>query len=201
MRGTRHPALDQAQLYGIVDLAYVRAVDALDMADNILFGWRSGPAVARQEPRARGNPFLSPANCHASVGRAEFPSSSTTIRTRRRRAMPKGRTLPRHGNLPAKVRSSESPPTAWCRRGARRGRQKRDYIGFRPLFATRTKPDCTAIGIDDIRRLQDEVTITSASVESMRQPSVVAAGARRSSFSGILQADNPQAIARNAGTL
>ena len=36
--GTRHPALDQAQLYGIVDLAYVRAVDSLDVADNILSG-------------------------------------------------------------------------------------------------------------------------------------------------------------------
>ena len=37
--------------------------------------------------------------------------------------------------------------------------EKPDYIGFGPLFATPTKPDYTPIGIDDIRRLQDEVTI------------------------------------------
>ncbi len=75
--------------------------------------------------------------------------------------------------------------------------EKPDYIGFGPLFATRTKPDYTPIGIDDIRRLQDEVTIPvfcigGINLGNLRE--VVAAGARRVVIvSGILQADNPQA--------
>ncbi len=72
-----------------------------------------------------------------------------------------------------------------------------DYIGFGPLFATRTKPDYTPIGIDEIRRVQEEVSIPvfcigGINLGNLRE--VVAAGARRVVIvSGILQAENPQA--------
>jgi thiamine-phosphate pyrophosphorylase len=72
-----------------------------------------------------------------------------------------------------------------------------DYIGFGPLFATRTKPDYAPIGIDEIRRVQDAVGIPvfcigGINLDNLRE--VVAAGARRVVIvSGILQAENPQA--------
>ena len=202
MRGTRHPALDQAQLYGIVDLAYVRAVDALDIADNILSGGvqvlqlrakNQAPEtilpLARELSalcRASGIPFivndhphLVPA-CHAQgahVGQEDL-------------SVAQARKLAGEGAIIGK--STHSLAQA---RAARQ--EKPDYIGFGPLFATRTKPDYTPIGIDDIRRLQDEVTIPvfcigGINLGNLRE--VVAAGARRVVIvSGILQADNPQA--------
>ena len=75
-----------------------------------------------------------------------------------------------------------------------------DYIGFGPLFATRTKPDYTPIGVNEIRQVQDKVAlpvfcIGGINLENLHE--VVAAGARRVVIvSGILQAKNPQAYCR-----
>jgi len=67
-----------------------------------------------------------------------------------------------------------------------------DYIGFGPLFATPTKPGRPAIGLEDIARVHEQVTIPifcigGIKLENLRE--VIAAGARRVVIvSGILQA-------------
>jgi thiamine-phosphate pyrophosphorylase len=202
MRPTRHPALDEAQLYGIVDLAYVSKREAVDVAGNILAG---GVQIlqlrAKNETpeailplacelsalcRASGTPFIvndQPAlvpRCHAqgahvgqddlSVAEARKLSGENTII---------GKST--HSLAQARAALEERP----------------DYIGFGPLFATRTKPDYTPIGMDEIRRVQDEVSlpvfcIGGINLGNLRE--VVAAGARRVVIvSGILQAANPRA--------
>ena len=79
-----------------------------------------------------------------------------------------------------------------------------DYLGFGPLFATPTKPDYRPIGLEDIARVHAEITdrpifcIGGIKLENL--PAVIAAGARRVVIvSGILLADDVAAYARRAG--
>jgi thiamine-phosphate pyrophosphorylase len=67
-----------------------------------------------------------------------------------------------------------------------------DYIGFGPLFATPTKPGRPAIGLQDIVRVHELVTIPIFCIGGIKLenlPEIIAAGARRVVIvSGILQA-------------
>ncbi len=67
-----------------------------------------------------------------------------------------------------------------------------DYIGFGPLFATPTKPDRPPIGLDEIRRVHEAVTIPIFCIGGIKLEnlaSVLAAGATGVVVvSGILQA-------------
>ena len=81
-----------------------------------------------------------------------------------------------------------------------------DYLGFGPLFATPTKPDYPAIGLDDIARVHAEIPdrpifcIGGVKLENL--PPILAAGARRVVIvSGLLLADDVAAYARRAGEL
>lgn len=69
-----------------------------------------------------------------------------------------------------------------------------DYLGFGPLFATPTKPDYPAIGLDDIRRAHERVGLPLFCIGGIKLEnlaSVTAAGARRVVIvSGILQASD-----------
>ncbi|MEO6054464.1 MAG: thiamine phosphate synthase [Chthoniobacterales bacterium] len=69
-----------------------------------------------------------------------------------------------------------------------------DYIGFGPLFATPTKPDYTAIGLEKIRDLHERITLPIFCIGGIKRgnlPAIVAAGAKRVVIvSGILQAEN-----------
>ena len=205
MRRTRHPALDQAQLYGILDLAYVSEHEALDVAANILAG---GVQVLQlrakhQTPerilplacelsalcRASGTPFIVNDHphlvpeCHAQG--AHVGQDDLSVAEARKLAGEDaivGKST--HSLMQARAALQEQP----------------DYIGFGPLFATRTKPDYAPIGIDEIRRVQDAVSIPvfcigGINLGNLRK--VVAAGARRVVIvSGILQAENPQAYCK-----
>jgi thiamine-phosphate pyrophosphorylase len=67
-----------------------------------------------------------------------------------------------------------------------------DYIGFGPLFATPTKPGRAAIGLEEIRKVHELVSIPIFCIGGIKLEnlsSVLAAGARRVVVvSGILQA-------------
>jgi thiamine-phosphate pyrophosphorylase len=77
-----------------------------------------------------------------------------------------------------------------------------DYIGFGPLFATPTKPDYQPIGLADIRRVHDAVTLPVFCIGGIKLdnlPEVIAAGARRVVIvSGLLQTSEIAAYARAA---
>ncbi|MCX6969852.1 MAG: thiamine phosphate synthase [Verrucomicrobia bacterium] len=67
-----------------------------------------------------------------------------------------------------------------------------DYIGFGPLFSTPTKPDYAPIGVDEIRRVHEQVALPVFCIGGIKLenlPAVLAAGAMRVVIvSGILQA-------------
>ena len=67
-----------------------------------------------------------------------------------------------------------------------------DYIGFGPLFSTPTKPGRPAIGLDEIRRVHEQVKIPIFCIGGIKLEnlsSVLAAGAQRVVIvSGILKA-------------
>lgn len=75
-----------------------------------------------------------------------------------------------------------------------------DYIGFGPLHATPTKPGRPAIGLDDIRRVHETVTIPIFCIGGIKRENLdeaLAAGARRVVIvSGILQAPEIAAYCR-----
>jgi thiamine-phosphate pyrophosphorylase len=75
-----------------------------------------------------------------------------------------------------------------------------DYIGFGPLFPTPTKPGRPAIGLDDIRRVHELVSIPIFCIGGVKLENletVLAAGARRVVIvSGILQAPDIAAYCR-----
>jgi thiamine-phosphate pyrophosphorylase len=202
MRRTRHPALDQAQLYGILDLAYVSERKALDVAGHLLAG---GVQILQlrakdQTPetilplacdlsalcRASGTPFIVNDHPHlvpeCQAQGAHVGQDDLSVAEARKLA----------GDDAIIGKSSHSLVQACAAL-----LERPDYIGFGPLFATRTKPDYTPIGIDEIRRVQEEVGIPvfcigGINLGNLRE--VVTAGARRVVIvSGILQAENPQA--------
>jgi thiamine-phosphate pyrophosphorylase len=80
-----------------------------------------------------------------------------------------------------------------------------DYIGFGPIFATPTKPDYKPIGLADIKRVHVDVTlpifcIGGIKIDNLEQ--VIAAGARRAVIvSGLLQAEEVAEYARTAKRL
>lgn len=77
-----------------------------------------------------------------------------------------------------------------------------NYIGFGPLFPTPTKPGRPAIGLDDIRRVRDRVSIPVFCIGGIKHDNlagVIAAGANRVVIvSGILQAPDIAAACRQA---
>lgn len=81
-----------------------------------------------------------------------------------------------------------------------------DYLGFGPLFATPTKPDYAAIGLNDITQVHREVPdrpifcIGGIKLENLEQ--VLAAGAHRVVIvSGLLQAPDITAYAKSCRAL
>ena len=76
-----------------------------------------------------------------------------------------------------------------------------DYIGFGPLFATPTKPGRPAIGLEEIRRVHELVSIPIFCIGGVKLENldaVLDAGARRVVIvSGILQAQDIAAYCKN----
>ena len=80
-----------------------------------------------------------------------------------------------------------------------------DYIGYGPLFATPTKPDYPPIGLSDIRKVHDAISIPIFCIGGIKKenlPSVISAGAKRVVIvSGLLTAPDIAQYARACKTL
>ncbi len=80
-----------------------------------------------------------------------------------------------------------------------------DYIGFGPLFATPTKPDYAPIGLEDIRRVHEQVRIPIFCIGGItlgNLPEVMAAGGKRAVIvSGLLQSRDISGTTRLAKQL
>jgi len=186
-----------ARLYGILDLGYVEEIKALAVAEQMLEGgvqvlqlrakgWEEGrlftlgPLVASLCRRhhvpfiLNDFPGLVPeiGADGVHVGQDDLPVAQA-------------RELAGPGAIVGKSTHSLAQAVAAQAEGA-------DYIGFGPLFATPTKPDYPAIGLEQIAEAHRLVAlpifcIGGIKCENLEQ--VLAAGARRVVVvSGILQA-------------
>ena len=197
-------SLSDALLYGIADLGYVRSENLESVVEKMMEGGvdvlqlrAKGASEEEIESYARrlipitesaGVPFI--LNDHpelvpsvgaqgAHVGHDDFEVSDARWRA--------GRALAGEVALPLIGKSTHSPAQAKAaiEQGA-------DYIGFGPLFATPTKPGRPAIGVQDIRAVQESVAVPvfcigGIKLENLEQ--VLDAGARRVVIvSGILAA-------------
>lgn len=203
--------LADCRLYGILDLGYVAARDAADVARQMVAG-----GVDLLQIRAKGvlaadivalaeqvrpvtadagvpliindHPFLVE-RCGADgahIGQDDGPLPAARAKTGPGAII--GRST--HGVAQALAARDE---------GA-------DYLGFGPLFATPTKPDYTPIGLDDIARVHAEITdrpiFCIGGIKTENLSAIIAAGARRVVIvSGILQAADVTAYARAAADL
>ncbi|MEM9400121.1 MAG: thiamine phosphate synthase [Verrucomicrobiota bacterium] len=82
-------------------------------------------------------------------------------------------------------------------------REKPDYIGFGPLFATPTKPTYVPIGLEDIDAAHELIDVPVYCIGGIKQenlPKVVEHGARNVVIvSGLLTAESPRAYAEACG--
>ncbi len=194
--------LKDARLYGILDLGYVAAADGMSVAKQMLAGGvqvlqlRAKTASEAEivqlakdlAPlcREHGVPFI--LNDHpalvqvAGADGAHVGQDDMTVAEARALAGP-GTIIGKstHSVEQAVVAQEEEP----------------DYIGFGPLFATPTKPDYVPIGLTEVRKVHQLVSLPIFCIGGIKQENlatVMAAGARRAVVvSGILQAPDVSA--------
>ena len=190
--------LADARLYGILDLGYVAAKDAPDMARRMVEG-----GVDVLQIRAKG--FLAPdVLALAAVVRPATADAGVPLILNDHPFL-----VPRAGAEGAHIGQDDGPLAA-ARVKAGPGKivgrsthnvaqalaardEGADYLGFGPLFATPTKPDYRPIGLEDIARVHAEVTdrpvFCIGGIKRENLAEVMAAGARQVVIvSGILQA-------------
>ncbi len=189
--------LTDCRLYGILDLSYV-AVDDMERVaaamiegevDVIQLRAKKSPASEIGDLAGRLHPMTSGAgiplivNDYAEIA-ATIPvegvhvgQDDDAIAIAREKA---GRAI-----IVGRSTHSLEQANAAQREGA-------DYIGFGPIFATPTKPDYKPIGMENIRRVHDDVEVPIFCIGGIKIDNlgeVIAAGAKRVAIvSGILKA-------------
>jgi thiamine-phosphate pyrophosphorylase len=179
--------LHDCRLYGIIDLGYVEPSDAGHVVEQLIEG---GVDLIQLRGKERSIEDLSriAAELHELTAKSSTPlivndyaqiasrvsvegvhvgQDDDSIEVARQKA---GREV-----LIGKSTHSLEQARAAQREGA-------DYIGFGPIFATPTKPDCAPIGLADIRRVHAEVNppifcIGGINIDNLQ--SVLDAGAKR----------------------
>ena len=197
-------------LYGILDLGYVAARDAVTMTRALL---ADGQGVDILQLRAKG---WSPADVLA-LARLVLPLCATVGVPFILNDHPA--LVPAAGADGAHVGQDDGPlaaartlagPDALVGRSTHSVAQAvaardegADYLGFGPLFATPTKPNYAAIGLEDLARVHAEVpnrpVFCIGGIKPENLDAVLAAGARRVVIvSGLLLATDPAGAARAA---
>ncbi|PYL08018.1 MAG: thiamine phosphate synthase [Verrucomicrobia bacterium] len=179
--------LSECRLYGIIDVGYVESSDGTRVVERMIKG-----GVDLIQLRGKGRSIDQLADLAAELHELTAESSTPlivndyaeiasrvpvegvhvgqdddSIEVARRKA---GRQI-----LVGKSTHSVAQALAAQREGA-------DYIGFGPIFATPTKPDYPPIGLADIRRVHEEVSlpifcIGGINIDNLQ--SVIDAGAKR----------------------
>jgi thiamine-phosphate pyrophosphorylase len=192
-------ALADARLYGIVDLGYVSADTAPVAAEKLLEG-----GVDILQLRAKDLPKSIVAGLaeeiHAMTAPLGVPLMLNDYPDLLRDVPAEGAHVGQDDLSVAQARAAAGRPVligksthslAQAQAAAEEGA---DYIGFGPLFATPTKPGRPAIGLVDMARVHEEVSVPVFFIGGIKQenlPEVIAAGARRVVIvSGWLRADD-----------
>jgi thiamine-phosphate pyrophosphorylase len=187
-------SLQDARLYGILDLGYVVAGDAERVAGQLCAG-----GVDILQLRAKGldelaiealgqriEPITSAAGVPLIIN--DFPELVPTIGAQGAHVGQDDRSVDDARWRAGRALAGEVPPpiigksTHSLEQAVAAEAEGADYIGFGPLFATPTKPGRPAIGLEDIRDAHARVSIPifcigGIHLENLEQ--IVAAGARR----------------------
>jgi thiamine-phosphate pyrophosphorylase len=179
--------LSECRLYGIIDLGYVQAPRAARIVEQMIEGGvdliqlrGKGSSIEKlvdlaaelHELTARSSTLLI-VNDHAEIAGqvavegVHVGQDDDSIEIARQKAA--------RDILVGKSTHSLEQARDAQREGA-------DYIGFGPLFATPTKPNCVPIGLADIKRVHTEVNlpifcIGGINIDNLQ--SVIDAGAKR----------------------
>lgn len=179
--------IQDARLYGIVDLGYVTAGNVERMTDALCEGGvdvlqlrakkleqREIERLARlMLPITRGHGVPLVINDHLEIA-AAVGSEGVHV-GQDDDAVMKARTVVGAGCFVGKSTHSLAQAAAAQEEGA-------DYIGFGPLYATGTKPDYVPIGLQDITEAHQRVTVPIfciGGVNAGRLEEIVKAGAKR----------------------
>ena len=189
--------LSSCRLYGILDLGYATSSDAPRVMEQMLAG-----GVDLVQLRAKGHPLdeiarlagqLQPMATAAGVPfilndhpqlAAELGLDGVHV-GQDDLSVAEARRLLRPGRIVGKSTHSVAQAVASLAEAP-------DYIGFGPLFATPTKPDYQPIGVEEIRRVHELVSLPIFCIGGIKCENlgaVLASGASRVVIvSGILQA-------------
>jgi thiamine-phosphate pyrophosphorylase len=202
--------LDDCYLYGIIDLGYVEKSKAVRAAEAMIKG-----GVDLIQLRGKKQSIDELADLAEELHELTSQSSTPLI-------------VNDHAEVPSKVPvegvhlGQDDDSIEVARRKAGRAvvigksthsleqaraaqREGADCIGFGPIFATPTKPNYAPIGLSDIKRVHEEVSlpifcIGGIKIDNLEQ--VIGAGARRVAIvSGLLKAPDIAAYAREAKRL
>ncbi len=198
----QHSALQEARLYGILDLGYVSGEHALAVTKKMLVG-----GVQLLQLRAKGKsprdigslahdladlchqhqvPLI--LNDHPELAKETGADGAHVGQDDM--SVAEARALAGEHAIIGKSTHSLAQALAAQREGP-------DYIGFGPLFATPTKPDYPPIGLNQITPAQRLVSLPVFCIGGIKRENlagVLAAGAQRVVIvSGILRAPDPQA--------
>jgi thiamine-phosphate pyrophosphorylase len=204
--GPPYFALQEARLYGILDLGYVADSKALEIADKMLAG---GVQLLQLRAKHRESREILPLarelaglcrehhlpliiNDHPELVQQSGAAGAHVGQDDLRVA--DARKFAGDQAIIGKSTHSLTQAVAAQREGA-------DYIGFGPLFATPTKRDYTPIGVDAIRAVHQLVSLPIFCIGGIKRENlreVLAAGAQRVVIvSGILQAEDSEAYSRD----
>ena len=179
--------IQDARLYGIIDLGYVTAENVESMTDQLCVGGVDvlqlrAKKLAPQEierlarlmlpiTRSHGVPLV--INDHLEIA-AAIGSEGVHV-GQDDDAVARARAVVGPACFVGKSTHSLAQAVAAQAEGA-------DYIGFGPLYATGTKPDYMPIGLNDITEVHRRVTLPIfciGGVNAGRLDEIIAAGARR----------------------
>lgn len=203
-------SLAVARLYGIVDLGYVAAPEAVTATESLLAG-----GVDLIQLRAKGQPVGLVADLareiHAKTSAAGVPLILNDYPALLREVPCEGAHVGQDDQTVAEARAAAGRPcligksTHSVEQAVAAGAEGADYIGFGPLFATPTKPGRPAIGLEEIRRVHELVRIPIFCIGGIKLENlsrVVEAGAQRVVMvSGWLRAADVAGAVRAAGNV
>jgi thiamine-phosphate pyrophosphorylase len=202
--------LSRSRLYGILDLGYVEAARAVEVATALIAG-----GVDLLQLRAKNLSAVEierlAAELKVSTDRHGVPLVINDHPEIARAIGAAGVHLGQEDLPVSEARQIVGPGCAVGKsthsvdQAIRAFYEGADYIGFGPLFATPTKPDYAPIGLEDIAKVHDAVRIPIFCIGGIKLdnlPKVIEAGARRVVIvSGLLQAKDISMYGRSVKEL
>jgi thiamine-phosphate pyrophosphorylase len=202
--------LSRFRLYAILDLGYVESPEAPAVVDALVRGGIDLIQLRAKNLSAEATESLA-GELHSVTARHGLPLVINDHPKIARNIRAEGVHLGQDDMSIAEARKIVGPDCAIGKsthsldQAIRAFYEGADYIGFGPLFATPTKPDYPAIGLDEIGKVHDAVRIPIFCIGGIKLdnlPKVLEAGAQRVVIvSGLLQATDPAGYARTAKQL